>query len=105
MGHRATAVAGRAVELAIREGVFTAEDVRRGLDEPPSQSTVTRVLRQLEADDWLERTAETSSLWRAGPTARLLGDMDQRAREAAERPAVQLGEETHAPDLDVFPDR
>jgi hypothetical protein len=35
-------------------------------------TTVRRVLRQMEDFDWLYRTSEHSSIWRAGPKAELL---------------------------------
>jgi hypothetical protein len=105
MEHRAAAAAGRAIRLALSEGRFQAEDVRRGLDDPPSESTVTRVLQQLEADDWLQRTSSNSSLWRAGPHARIYGDMDDRALEAAREPAAEPGGRPpgDSDDVDFFP--
>jgi len=101
--HRATAVAARAIRLAISEGRFTAEDVRRGVSAPPSSSTVTRVLRQLEASDWLQRTGANSSLWRAGPNARVFGDMDDSALDAAEDTASEPGGRPAEDDLDFLP--
>ena len=94
MHHRSAAVASRAIELALREGAFRANDVRRGLDEPPSESTTTRVLRQLEADGWLTRETDRSDIWRAGLQARSLGDLSDAAVEAADEPATQPGEES-----------
>ena len=101
--HRAAAAAARAIRLAISEGRFTAEDVRRGLDDPPSDSTVTRVLRQLEAEGWLSRTGERSSLWRAGLQARTYGDLSERALDAAQEPATEPGGRPADDDLDFFP--
>jgi len=101
--HRAAAAAARAIRLAVSEGRFTSTDVRRGLDDPPSESTVTRVLRQLEADDWLSRTGDESSLWRAGLQARTYGDLSDRALEAAEEPATEPGGRPADDDLDFFP--
>lgn len=94
MEHRAAAVASRALKLALTEGSFKAADVTRPFTRPPSEATVTRVLRQLEEDDWLERETERSSIWRAGFQARALGDLSERAIEQAEREPVQPGEET-----------
>ena len=55
MTHRAAAVASRGIELALQREPFTADDIRRGVDDPPSRSTVYRVLQQLAADDWIEQ--------------------------------------------------
>jgi len=44
MEHRAAAVASRGIELALQREPFTADDVRRGVDDPPSRATVYRVL-------------------------------------------------------------
>jgi len=55
MTHRAAAVASRGIELALRREPFTAEDVRRAISDPPSRSTVYRVLDQLREDDWIEQ--------------------------------------------------
>lgn len=63
MEHRAAAVASRGIELAIRGESFTAEDILKPLSStnrhpnttPPSRSTVYRVLRQLEDDEWIEQ--------------------------------------------------
>lgn len=86
--HRSTQVAGRAIRLAIRDGSFKAPDVTALLSDPPSRPTVTRILQQLEDDGWLERTEPNSSIWRAGPVARRLGDMHEAALAEAERDAI-----------------
>lgn len=86
--HRSTQVAGRAIQLAIRDGSFKAPDVTALLSDPPSRPTVTRILQQLEADGWLERTEPNSSIWRAGPLARRLGEMDETAKQSAARDAI-----------------
>lgn len=96
MEHRAAAVASRAIQLALTDGSFKVADVRRGLDDPPSGATITRVLRQLEADDWLERRSSKSSIWRAGTQARMLGDMSEGALDAAERDPVTTPDESEA---------
>lgn len=83
--HRAAQVAARAIRLAILQGAFTSGEVTRGLDTPPSKATVRRVLRQLEADGWLQRSSDNSPIWRAGREARVLGDMSSSARERADR--------------------
>jgi hypothetical protein len=85
MEHRAVAAAGRALKLALTEETFKAHDVRREFANPPSEATVTRVLRQLESDDWLERDQPRSSIWRAGFLARTLGDLDDSAGQEHRR--------------------
>jgi hypothetical protein len=100
MQHRSAAVASRALKLALTEGAFKASDVRRRFTHPPSEATVTRVLRQLEEDDWLQREKDGSSIWRAGIQARALGDLSEAAVEAADAPATQPGEESD--DIDPF---
>ena len=94
MEHTGAAVAGRALKLALSEGAFKSEDVRRGFARPPSRHTVRRVLRQLEEDDWLQRESEDARIWRAGMQARMLGDLSDRALQEAERDPVAAGEET-----------
>lgn len=93
MEHTGAAVAGRAIKLAMTEGSFRNEDVRRGFGRPPSRHTVRRVLRQLEADNWLAREGDESRLWRAGFQARALGDLSERAEREAEREPVESGGE------------
>lgn len=90
--HKAAAAASRAIKLAITDGSFKASDVQRRFARPPSSSTVTRVLRQLEDDGWLQRESEDSSIWRAGIQARMLGEMSDRALTDADREPVQPGE-------------
>lgn len=99
MEHKAAAVASRAIKLAVTEGSFRAADVRRRFARPPSSATITRVLRQLEADDWLRREAEGSSIWRAGTQARMVGDMGERALQEADREPVGPGESEARPDF------
>ena len=70
MTHRSAAVASRAIELALQRDPFTADDIRRGLDDPPSRSTVYRVLHQLAEDDWLEQLGNG---WRPDVKAQMLG--------------------------------
>ena len=74
MGHRAAAVASRAIELSLRGEHFTTADIRCGVDEPPSRSTVYRVLDELAADDWI---AQRGNGWAPGMNATMLsGDGD-----------------------------
>ena len=101
--HKASAAAAQAIRLAISEGRFQAEDIRRGLSDPPSDSTITRVLRQLEASDWLQRGRDESSIWRAGPNARVYGDMGETALEKAETAATAPGGRPADDELDFFP--
>jgi hypothetical protein len=100
MDHKAAAAAGRAIKLAVSQGSFKASDVRQRFAHPPSDATIRRVLRQLEADDWLRRDTDGSSIWRAGLQARTLGDMSDRALDDADREPVQPGEETDADPFD-----
>jgi len=93
MEHKAAAAASRALKLALSEGAFKSEDVRRRFARPPSRHTVRRVLRQLEEDDWLQRESEDARIWRAGMQARMLGDLSDRARQKADRDPVEAGEE------------
>jgi len=92
MEHRAAAVAGRAIKLAMTEGSFKASDVTQRISDPPSTATVYRVLRQLEQDDWLNRQADGSSIWRAGMQAKMLGELSESAIEDADRDPVGPGE-------------
>jgi|APHM01.1.fsa_nt_gi hypothetical protein len=71
MSHRAAAVASRAIELSLRGEPFTAADIRRGLTDPPSRSTVYHVLDELEADDWI---AQRGNGWAPDTKATMLGD-------------------------------
>jgi hypothetical protein len=71
MSHRAAAVASRAIELSLRGEPFRLDDVRRGVDDAPSQSTIHRVLRQLEADEWIE---QRGNAWHPDVKATMLGD-------------------------------
>lgn len=73
MRHRAGAVASYSIELAIRGVQFSASDIRRGLNDPPSKSTVYRVLRQLEQDEWI---TQLGNGWQPGMKAQMLGDID-----------------------------
>jgi len=75
MTHRSAAVASRAVELALRGKQFTVEDVRRGLDDPPSRQTIYRVLDQLAEDDWLRCSGK---IWHPDIKADMLGDVDDQ---------------------------
>jgi len=69
MTHRGAAVASRAIELALRGESFTADDIRRGVDDSPSRSTIYRVLRQLASCDWIEQQGNG---WHPSVKAQLL---------------------------------
>lgn len=75
MSHRAGAVASRAIELALQGEPFRVTDVQRGLSDPPSRQTIYRVLRQLEADDWITIQDHT---WYPDIKAKGLGDVDDQ---------------------------
>jgi len=77
MKHRAAAVASRGIELALQREPFTADDIRRGLDDPPSRSTVYRVLAQLEKDDWIEQRGNG---WHPDVKAQMLSGKEKRER-------------------------
>jgi len=77
MTHRAAAVASRGIELALQREPFTADDIRRGLDDPPSRSTVYRVLAQLQADEWIEQRGNG---WHPDVKAQMLTGKEKRDR-------------------------
>lgn len=77
MEHRAAAVASRGIELALQREPFTADDIRRGLDDPPSRATVYRVLAQLQADDWIEQRGNG---WHPDVKAQMLSGKEKRER-------------------------
>ncbi|WP_277543728.1 hypothetical protein [Haloarcula laminariae] len=73
MKHRFTAVASRALELALRGQQFQVTDIQRGLSDPPSRQTIYRVLDQLAEDDWLRCSGK---IWHPDIKADMLGDLD-----------------------------
>jgi len=75
MKHRSAAVASRGIELALQREPFTADDVRRGLDDPPSRATVYRVLAQLQEDDWIEQRGNG---WHPDVKAQMLSGKEKR---------------------------
>jgi len=77
MEHRSAAVASRGIELALSREPFTADDVRRAISDPPSRSTVYRVLAQLEADDWIEQRGNG---WHPSVKAQMLSGKEKRDR-------------------------
>lgn len=80
MPHRATAVASHAIELALRGEAFKVQDLRRGIDDPPSRQTIYRVLRQLESDEWVTVDGHT---WHPDFKAEALGDVDDSDEDTA----------------------
>lgn len=77
--HRAAAVASEAIRLAISRGSFKSPEI----DTDVSEATRTRVLRQLEQDQWLTRDVPQSTVWRAGKRSKELGAMPNEAQEQA----------------------
>ena len=93
MTHRGAAVASRAIELSLQRDPFTADDIRRGLADPPSRSTVYRVLRQLEAADWIEQRGNG---WHPDLKAQMLGgsgggDVDTDGRDRGDQAGGGFG--------------
>jgi len=78
MSHRAGAVASRALELALRGEPFQVTDIQQRLSDAPSRQTIYRVLRQLEADDWIRCEGHT---WYPDIKAEGLGGLDEDDRE------------------------
>jgi len=75
MSHRAAAVASRGIELALQREPFTADDIRRGISDPPSRSTVYRILHQLAEDDWIEQRGNG---WHPSLKAQMLSGKEKR---------------------------
>jgi hypothetical protein len=68
------------LEQIARTGKFKLNDLPF---RPEERSTVRRVLREAEAYDWLYRTSEGSSIWRAGPKAEMLMNLSAEKLELA----------------------
>ncbi|WP_227376489.1 hypothetical protein [Haladaptatus halobius] len=67
--HRATKIALTAILIAQDEGEFRLPDLKERLhfpENPPSNSTIRQVLRQLEESGWLEREHPEGRIWYAG---------------------------------------
>ncbi|WP_227353603.1 hypothetical protein [Haladaptatus salinisoli] len=67
--HRATKVVLTAILLARDKGKFRLPDLKKRLhvpENPPSDSTIRQVLRQLEESKWLERDHPEGRIWYAG---------------------------------------
>jgi len=63
-----------ALEQIVRTGKFKLTDLPFKECE---RSTVRRVLRECENYDWLQRSSEGSSIWRAGPKAEMLMNLSE----------------------------
>lgn len=67
--HRATKIVLTALHLANKEGEFRLPDIKEHLhlpENPPSNSTVRLILRQMEESGWLERDHPEGRVWHAG---------------------------------------
>jgi hypothetical protein len=62
------------LEQIARSGKFRLTDLPF---KPEERHTVRRVLRQAETYEWLQRSSEGSSIWRAGPKAELLLNLSE----------------------------
>lgn len=69
--HRAVYIASEAILLARMDDSFRLPDLKGSLDlkdeQMPSNSTIRRVLQQLEASNWLDRDHPEGRTWEAGP--------------------------------------
>lgn len=67
--YRSAKIALTALQVANEMEEFRLPELKdqlQCLDSPPSNSTIRQVLRQLEADDWLEREHPEGRIWYAG---------------------------------------
>jgi hypothetical protein len=62
------------LEQIARTGKFKLTDLPF---RPEERHTVRRVLREAESYDWLCRSSEGSSIWRAGPKAEMLMNLSE----------------------------
>lgn len=70
------------LEQVVRTGKFRLSDLPF---KPEETATLRRVLRQMEVYDWLQRSSESSPIWRAGPKAEMLMNLsEQKLRLARE---------------------
>lgn len=67
--HRAVYIASEALLLAREQDHFRLSDLKARLsssfEDPPSESLIRVVLRQLEAAEWLEREHPQGRVWHA----------------------------------------
>jgi len=87
MTHRGAAVASRGIELALRGESFTADDIRRGVDDPPSRSTIYRVLRQLASCDWIEQRGNG---WHPSVKAQMLRGSGSNDTKSVRRSSFEI---------------
>jgi hypothetical protein len=64
----------------VKTGKFKMTDLPFNESE---RHTVRRVLRQMEAFDWLQRESEHAAIWRAGPKAEMLMNLSEDKLELA----------------------
>ena len=69
-----------ALEQIVKTGKFKLSDLPFKNSE---RHTVRRVLRELESFGWLERTSPHSSIWRPGPRAVFLLNLEDEKIEIA----------------------
>ena len=62
------------LEQIARTGKFRLNDLPF---KPEERSTLRRVCREAEEYDWLYRTSDSSSIWRAGPKAEMLMNLSE----------------------------
>lgn len=72
MGSPVTAVASYAIELSLQGEYFTVEDIISGVENAPNQTSVTRVLKELEAHGWIEQDQDG---WKPSVKAQELGNL------------------------------
>lgn len=74
IAHRTTYIASEAILLAREEQSFRLSELKERLniasEQMPSNSTIRRVLQQLEDSGWLERKHPEGRTWYAGPQTR-----------------------------------
>jgi len=71
----AVRVSGAIIRLAISENRFSESDVHSILTNQVDPEEVRVVARQLTKEGWIERPESKLEYWRAGPLARVYGNM------------------------------
>lgn len=69
-----------ALEQIVKTGKFKLTDLPFKESE---RHTVRRVLREMEAYNWLARESEHAAIWRAGPKAEMLMNLSEEKLELA----------------------
>ena len=69
------------IEVLTKEGKFKISELN--FDES-QRHTVRRVLKNMERQGFLRRETEHAKIWRAGPRAKELLDLSERARVLAD---------------------